>query len=109
MSFSLGGVTVQVWNQADAEGVGVVQALDDTEVTCRLRQTFAETQATVIHGQRVSIKVTCVRKNESCWAIWSDNGYSLWQETLQFSLGVAESETEMMLDKQLRLKGTLHV
>jgi len=65
MSFSLGGVTVQVRNQADAEGVGVVQALDDTEVTRRLCQTLAETQPAVIHGQRVSIKVTCVRENES--------------------------------------------
>lgn len=66
MSFPLRGVTVQVRNQADAEGVRVVQALDDTEVTRRLCQTLAETQPTVIHGQRVSIKVTCVREKENC-------------------------------------------
>lgn len=64
VSFSLRGVAVQVRNQADAEGVGVVQPLDDAEVAGRLRQTLAETQPTVIHGQSMSIKVTCRRERK---------------------------------------------
>lgn len=58
VSLSLGGIAAQVGHQANAEWVGVVQALDDAQVSGCLSQTLAEAQATIIHCQSMSVKVT---------------------------------------------------
>lgn len=46
----LGGVAVEVGHQADAQGVGTVQPLDDAQVTSCLCQALPETQPSVVHG-----------------------------------------------------------
>lgn len=55
---SLGGVAVQVGDQADPQGVSAVQPLDDAQVAGCLSQTLPETQTSVVRGQSTGIKVS---------------------------------------------------
>ena len=58
VSLSLAGVVVEVGDQAEAQGVRAVQALDDAQVTGRLSQTLPETQTAVVHRQGMGVKIT---------------------------------------------------
>lgn len=58
VSLSLTGVVVEVGDQADPQGVCVVQAFDYTQVAGRLSQALPETQTTVVHRQGMGVKVT---------------------------------------------------
>lgn len=58
VSLPLAGIVVEVGDQADAQRVCAVQALDDTEIAGRLSQTLPEAQTTVIHRQGMGVKVT---------------------------------------------------
>lgn len=59
---SLGSIAAEVGYQADPQRVGAVQALDDAQVAGSLRQTLAEAQAAVIHGQCMGIKIACMER-----------------------------------------------
>lgn len=54
----LAGIVVEVRHQADAQGVGAVQAFDNAEVSGRLCEALSEAQTAVVHRQGMGVKVT---------------------------------------------------
>ena len=75
----LGCIAVEVGHKADAEWVGTVQPLNDTQVAGCLGQALPESQPSVVHGQGVGVKVTCKGKGETCLVRKSPRGNILKQ------------------------------
>uniref|UniRef100_A0A6I8N9X1 cAMP-dependent protein kinase inhibitor alpha n=1 Tax=Ornithorhynchus anatinus TaxID=9258 RepID=A0A6I8N9X1_ORNAN len=60
--FPLGGVVVQVGDEARSQRIGRVQALHQAEVAGHFGQAFPEAQTPVVHGEGVRVQVAWVRR-----------------------------------------------